>query len=174
MSDLQRRSMAEFQKRGYIVANVERRKSFPNKNKRRCSLCGQVPLLNIAVDMFNAIDFIAFRPLSIYEPIMNKGAIVFVQTTDRTSHSKRRNKILASAECKFAVLSGIQICIQSWRKVDNRWQCQDEFFSSDQFAKGLPLTVEEFYEKQRREKLPDLPPGSELFNTTIRDADLPF
>lgn len=172
MSDLQRRSMERFEKDGYIVANVERRKSFPDPKARRCNACGQVRLLNIAVDMFGAIDFLAFRPPDLKKNL--PAARVLVQTTDRTSHSKRRNKILASPECKFALLAGFQICIQSWRKVENRWQSQDEWLELSQFPDDLPRTVEEFRDRQRKEKLPSLPPGSELFHEPIKDSELPF
>lgn len=170
MSELQKRSMELFKKKGYIVGSVERRKTFPNPKARRCPACKQVAMLSIAHDLFNCFDFVAHRPIG-----RDGGpSRVYVQVTDRTSHSKHRNKILASAEAKLCLLSGMSLLLQSWRKVGNRWQAQDEWISKDQFCFGLAETAEQFYEDERRKKMPDLPAGSTLPLSDLSDESIPF
>lgn len=163
MSDLQRRSEQLLRSKGFLTASVERRKRFPDPKARKCQACGSVRMLDIASDMFGVFDLIAF-----------KHGVVLVQVTDRTSHSKRRNKILASPEAKLCLLHGALILLQSWRKVDNRWQAQDEWLTLDMFPKDLPATVEELYEAERKKKLPALPPGSTLIPDPDCAKDLPF
>lgn len=170
MSELQRRTEQLFRSKGFLTASVERRKRFPDPKARRCPACGSVRMLDIASDLWGVFDLIAVKP----GVIRADGRHVFIQVTDRTSHSKRRNKILASAEAKLCLLSGCYILIQSWRKVENRWQAQDEWITLEMFPKDLPATVEEFYELQRKEKLPALPPGSELAFDPDCAKDLPF
>lgn len=128
-------------------------------------------MLDIAVDLWNVFDLLAAKPLTGFGDCPK---IVLIQVTDRTNHSKRRNKILASTEAKLALLSGFEILIESWRKVENRWQPQDEWITLDMFPKDLPATVEEFYEEERRKKLPALPPGSTLIPDPDCAKNLPF
>jgi hypothetical protein len=185
MSDLQRRSELLLQKRGYLTASIERRKTFPAKGRQKCRACGQVPLVSIAVDLFNVFDLIALRPIPDLEPAGDSDAtsdVVFVQVTSSANHAARRNKIIASAEAKLCLLSGARILIQSWRKKENRWQSFDEWLSLDQFAVGLPDTVEMFYADQarlnlldRKKRLPPLPPGTTLpLSEGLKDSELPF
>jgi hypothetical protein len=129
-------------------------------------------MMDIASDLWNVFDLIAIRPSSprlrstatAWNPTA-QGHIVFVQVTDSTSHSKRRNKIIASPEAKLCILAGCSILIQSWKKVQHRYQAFDEWITADQFVHGLPDTVEEHYQDQarlnlldRKKKLPSLPP----------------
>lgn len=165
MSQLQQRTMERFRAQGYIVGSVERRKRFPARGKQRCMSCGAVPMVDIAHDLWNVFDLIACRP---------GFRIVLVQSTSSSNHATRRTKILTSAEAKFWLMSGGLICLQSWKKVWNRWQAQDEWLTLDQFPRSLPETVEEFYEEQRKAKLPDLPPGTQLFYSPIKDEEIPF
>lgn len=183
MSALQQRSSELLKKRGYLVASVERRKRFPAPGKPPCRACGAVPMIDIASDLWNVFDLIAIRPSSqfVADQWGHGGADIsvldttFVQVTDRTSHSKRRNKIIASPEAKLCLLAGARILIQSWRKVQNRWMSHDEWISRDQFVVGLPETVEQHYEDLRRQKRPDLPPGSTLpLSEGLKDSELPF
>jgi len=168
MSQLQQRTMECFRERGYIVGSVERRKRFPARGKQRCKLCGAVPMVDISHDLWNVFDLIACRPN------LDRAAIVLVQSTSSSNHATRRTKILTSAEAKFWIMSGGFICLQSWKKVSNRWQSQDEWLTLNQFPRSLPETVEEFYEAQRKAKLPDLPPGTDIFPNPIRDEEIPF
>lgn len=172
MSELQRRSEALLRSKGYLTASVERRKRFPAKGKLSCRACGHIPQIDIAQDLWNVFDLVAIKPDGKWQ---SESRVVFVQVTDSTSHSKRRNKILASAEAKLCILAGCRVLVQSWKKRDNRWQSQDEWITLDQFAKGLPNTVEEFYEETRKAKLPDLPPGSTLpLSNMLADDEIPF
>lgn len=166
MSQLQQRTMEYFRERGYVVGSVERRKRFPARGKPRCKACGSVPMVDIAHDLWNVFDVVACCP--------NLDEIVLIQSTSSANHATRRTKILTSAEAKFWLMSGGRICLQSWAKKSNRWQAKDEWISLDQFPRSLPETVEGFYEEQRKAKLPDLPPGTEMFHAPIRDADIPF
>lgn len=169
MSQLQQRTMEAFRERGYIVGSVERRKRFPARGKARCKACGAVPMVDIAHDLFNVFDLIAFKPTS-----GNFVSKIFIQTTSAANHATRRTKILTSPEAKFWLMAGGAICIQSWAKKNNRWQARDEWLSLDQFPRSLPATVFDFYEDQRRSKLPALPPGSTLLSEGIKDAEIPF
>lgn len=170
MSQLQQRTMETFRERGYIVGSVERRKRFPARGKQRCKACGAVQMVDIAHDLFNVFDLIAFKP-----PTEEKwDQIVLVQSTSAANHATRRTKILTSPEAKFWMQSGGMICLQSWSKVKNRWQPRDEWITLDMFPRSLPATVEDFYEDQRRSKLPDLPPGTTLLREGIKDAEIPF
>lgn len=159
MSDLQRRTEALLQKRGYLTGSVERRKRFPARGKPACRACGAVPMIDISHDLWNVFDLIAVkqRPLGVLS-----AHVIFVQVTSSSNHADRRNKIIASNEAKLCLLSGAAILIQSWRKKDNRWQAQDEWISLDQFVFGLADTAGQFYEDERRRKMPDLPPGVTL------------
>jgi len=168
VSDLQRRTEVLLRERGYLVASVEKRKTFPAKGKKRCAACGQVPLISVSVDLWNVFDLIAVRPPRAKE-------IIFVQVTSSANHAARRNKILASAEAKLCLLSGANILIQSWRKKENRWQCADEWMSFDQFAVGLADTVEQYYEDQARLKLLKRgEAGRPVRHLPILDQDTPF
>jgi len=90
-----------------------------------------------------------------------------VQVTDRTNHSHRRNKILASGAAKLCVLAGCFVCVQSWRKKDNRWESEEEWIAIDQFTPGLPAAAQEYYEQQHKQRLRDFPRGSTLFREAI-------
>jgi hypothetical protein len=149
-------------------------------------------MIDIAHDLWNVFDLIAVRPrmhgffpASEFMERRNfdmESGVVFVQVTSSANHATRRNKIIASAEAKLCILSGCLILIQSWRKKENRWQALDEWISIDQFVQGLPDTVEQFYEDERRlklldrkSKLPPLPPGSTLpVSEYLEDAEIPF
>ena len=165
MSDLQRRTEALLQKRGYLTGSVERRKTFPAKGKQRCHACGQTPLISISVDLFNCFDLIAFRPS---DGSQENTAVILVQVTSAANHATRRNKIIASNEAKLCLLSGVQILVQSWRKKDNRWQPLDEWIALNQFADGLPDTAEQFYEER------GLPAHKARAVSPIKDSELPF
>ena len=169
MSDLQRRSEALLQKRGYLTGSVERRKTFPAKGKQRCHACGQTPLISISVDLFNCFDLIAFRPS---DGSQENTAVILVQVTSAANHATRRNKIIASNEAKLCLLSGVQILVQSWRKKDNRWQPLDEWISLNQFVFGLADTAEQFYEDERRRKHPEA--TAPFKSEPILDDGLPF
>jgi hypothetical protein len=178
MSDLQHRSEELLKRRGFLTASVERRKTFPAKGKQHCKACGQVPLVNISVDLWNVFDLICLKIPSAFKV----SDIVFVQVTGSSNHATRRNKIIASSEAKLCLLSGARILIQSWKKVQHRYQVHDEWISLDQFAVGLPDTVEQFYIDQarlnlldRKKHLPVLPPGTTLpLAEGLKDDEIPF
>jgi len=159
--------MEFFREQGYIVGSVERRKRFPARGKQRCRACGAVPMVDISHDLWNVFDLIAINPLT---PVGR----VLVQTTSASNHASRRTKILTSPEAKFCLQSGMSICIQSWVKKNNRWQSREEWLTLDQFSDSLPATVPEFYEAQRKAKLPDLPPGADIFPSPVLDEGSPF
>src|ERR1035438_2749041 len=128
MSDLQRRSEALLRGQGYLTASVERRKRFPAKGKPPCRACGSVQMVDISIDLWNVFDLIAIRP----HTSKHDGwapEIIFVQVTSSSNHADRRNKIIASNEAKLCLLGGARILIQSWRKVNNRYQAHDEWIS---------------------------------------------
>ena len=161
MSELQTRSMNLLKQRGYLVGSLERRKTFPAKGKQRCNACGQVPLISISVDLWNVFDLIAIKP----KIDSNYLDTTFVQVTSATNHAARRNKILASPEAKLCILAGCAILVQSWKKVQHRFQAHDEWISVDQFCVGLPDTAEQHYEDLERQKLlsrKGLPPARKL------------
>lgn len=172
----QQRTRNNLTERGYLVGTVERRKKFPDRKKRVCTICGHQPMIEISSDLWEIFDIVA---LHIPEG-HSKGQIgtVFVQTTSRNNHSTRRNKILSSMEAKLVLLSGARILIQSWRqeKDTNRWKNFDEWITLDMYTQAphYPNTVKELLEIRRKEKKPDLPPGSTLPYEPILDADTPF
>lgn len=139
MSQLQQRTMQLLRDRGYVVGSVERRKRFPARGSRPCKTCGQNRMLDIAHDLFNVFDLICLRPGAAHSQ-----STVFVQTTSSSNHATRRTKILTSFEAKCALMAGDSILIQSWRKVGNRWQSQDEWITLDMFLRSLPDTVKDF------------------------------
>jgi hypothetical protein len=170
MSDLQRRTEALLQRQGYLTASVERRKRFPQRGAEPCKLCGAVKMLDISSDLWNVFDLIAMIT-------SRRSAFVFVQVTSSANHATRRNKIIASAEARLCLLAGASILIQSWRKKDNRWQATDEWISLDQFCVGLPDTVEQYYEDERRKKLlaRGTPPGKELpLSPYLKEEEIAF
>lgn len=169
MSQLQQRTMQEFRERGYIVGSVERRKRFPARGKPKCRACGSQPMVDISHDLWNVFDLIACRP-----KVDKPGVVVLVQSTSTSNHATRRTKILTSSEARFWLLSGGRICIQSWRKVSNRWQASDEWIGLEQFPRSMPATVEQFYEQQRKSKLSDYPPEATLLREPITDESIPF
>lgn len=169
------RSRVNLTERGYLVGTVEGKKKFPAKGKLACRACGHVPLIEISVDLWNVFDIIAINPEI---ALTEESAVVLVQTTTRPNHAARRNKILSSMEAKLVLLAGVHILIQSWRQkaVGGRWQLFEEWITLDQFkqAPHYPSTVREFMEIKRKEKAPDLPPGTAFNFTPILDADVPF
>jgi len=151
----QQRSLDYWRQRGYLVSSVERRKRFPAPKSQPCRCCGSRQMVDIAVDLWNVFDLIAVLPFDNF--------VVFVQVTTSSNHADRRKKILASAEAKLCVSAGCRVLVQSWRKKDNRWQVNDEWITLEQFANGLPDTPTELYELHRKEKFPEVPKGSTLF-----------
>jgi hypothetical protein len=175
--------MDSLRDRGYLVGSVERRKKFPDKKKHKCNACGNIPMVEISSDLWEIFDLIAIHPLETRQVgstcYRHKSPIVFVQTTDRSNHSHRRNKILGSMEAKLVLLSGAKILVQSWSQEaghGSRWQCFDEWITLDMYkeAPHYPNTVAELMEIKRKAKLPDLPPGTELFYSAIKDEEIPF
>jgi len=118
MSDLQRRSMDYWRDHGYLVASVEHRKRFPARGKPKCRTCGHMPMIDIAVDLWNCFDLFAIRT--------TPPDIVLLQVTSHSNHATRREKILSSGEAYLCKLAGIRILVESWKKVGNRWQLRDE------------------------------------------------
>jgi len=166
----QQRTRDNLTARGFLVATVERRKSFPDRKKHRCVACGHDPQISVSVDLFGFADILAIHPES--------GQHLLVQTTSRNNHATRRTKILASMEAKLCLLAGIKILVQSWRldtKI-NRWQLYEEWIGLEQFksAPHYPNDVAGLLEIRRKERKPDLPPGTTLPYLPIRDADIPF
>ena len=173
MSDLQRRTEALLRQRGYLTGSVERRKRFPARGKPACKACGALPMVDIASDLWNVFDLIAIRPCQTNAD-NHPADIAFVQVTSSSNHADRRNKIIASAEAKLCLLSGASILIQSWRKKENRWQAVDEWISLNQFCEGLPDTIEQFYEDERRKKLIAREPGYTLPISPEISEETPF
>lgn len=163
MVSLQAKTVADFRKRGYVVAAVERQKRFPDRKKRRCNQCGNVPQIGIRHDLWNCFDLLACRP--------DPPHLVLLQVTSASNHAIRRTKVLTSPEARFWLVAGGSICIQSWRKgEDRRWHSREDWLSVDHFPRSLPATVAELYESRRREKLPDYPQDSTLF----KEDEVPF
>jgi hypothetical protein len=82
-------------------------------------------------------------------------------------------------EAKLVLLSGAHILLQSWEQKGghrSRWEWFDEWITLDMYksAPHYPNTVAELMEIKRKEKKPDLPPGTTLPYAPIKDADLPF
>lgn len=152
------RSRTNLSERGYLVATVEGKKKFPAKDKAPCRLCQRPFLIEISVDLWNVFDLVAEHP--------QKRERMYVQVTDQTSHSKRKNKILASFEAKLVLLAGAKIMIQSWRKNEkiNRYELREELITLDDFKQAVsyPDTVAEVLEIRRKEKKSALPKGSTL------------
>ena len=164
MISLQEKTVDYFRKEGYVVAPVERRKRFPDRKKRRCNVCGHVPMIDIRHDLWNCFDLLACRPTS-------PPQVVLIQTTSAAHHAIRRTKVLTSPEARFWLQAGGAICIQSWKKgTDRRWHARDEWLSVDHFPRSLPATVAELYESRRREKLPEYPQDTTLF----KPDEVPF
>jgi hypothetical protein len=184
----QQRTRDNLTARGYLVGSVERRKKFPDRKKSPCKACGHQAMIEISSDLWEVFDIIAVNPaqrqLWVDDSYGHGGGnvlvpdIVFVQTTSRNNHSTRRNKILASMEAKLVLMSGARILIQSWKQdaETRRWQPADEWITLDQFkqAPHYPNTVAELLEIRRREKRPDLPPGTTLKFNPINDSEVPF
>ena len=171
----QQRTRDNLTARGYLVGTVEKKKKFPDKKKHPCRACGNIPMIEISSDLWEVFDIIAIRPTS--PP--NLSLPVFVQTTSRTNHSTRRNKILASMEAKLVLLSGARILIQSWRQEGgerSRWQAFDEWITLDMYKQAVnyPNTVAELMEIKRKAKKENLPPGSTLPLGEVDFENLPF
>lgn len=166
----QERTRNNLTAKGYLVGTVERFKRFPDRNRGECPACKHQPMLQKSVDLYNAFDVIAVHP--------EKKETILVQTTDHTHHANRRNKLLASFEVKLCLLAGMRVLLQSWKKDEkiNRWKVNEEWFCPDDFASAhfYPNTVAELLEIRRKEKLPDLPPGSALAFDPECAKDLPF
>jgi hypothetical protein len=166
------RSRTNLAARGYLVATVESKKRFPDKKKHACPTCGHTPMIEVSVDLFNCFDLICEHP--------QRKERMYVQVTDQSNHSKRRNKILASFEAKLVLLAGARILIQSWRKDEkiNRYMLREEEIVIADFKQAVsyPDTVAELLEIRRKEKKPDLPPGSTLnfCHGSVDFSDIPF
>jgi len=160
--------MDHWRDQGYLVASVEHRKRFPARGKPKCRTCGHMPMIDIAVDLWNCFDLFALRT--------TPPDIVLLQVTSHSNHATRREKILSSGEAYLCKLAGIRILVESWKKVGNRWQLRDEELTFDQFSVELPVNAADLYEMQRRAKLPELPAGATLFQKPefIREEDSPF
>jgi hypothetical protein len=164
----QLRSRLNLTGRGYLVSTVESKKRFPDKKKQPCPVCQHKPMIEISVDLWNCFDLIALKPGTIdedYEILtVPRMSWLFVQVTTQDHHADRKNKILGSMEAKLVLLSGAKILLQSWKKVDNRFQLREEWITLRDFesAHFYPNTVAELMEIRRKEKLDDLPPGSTL------------
>lgn len=160
----QQRTRENLTARGFLVGTVEKKKKFPDRKKSPCKACGHQPMIEISSDLWEIFDIVAISPAT--GTILLPQPVVFVQTTSRTNHSTRRNKILASMEAKLVLMSGARILIQSWRQEagSNRWQFFDEWITLDQYkqAPHYPNTVAELVEIRRKAKRPDLPPGTTL------------
>lgn len=169
MSELQAKSVERLKRLGYVVGSVERRKRFPDQKKQPCRVCHQQPMVDLAHDLWNVFDLIAVRPIP-----AGVAPTIFVQVTDSTSRAIHRTKILTSFEAKCVLMAGNFVLLQSWRKVENRWQATDEWITLEMFPQSMPKTVQEFYEQNRRSKLPALPAETQLFPKPILDADVPF
>jgi hypothetical protein len=183
MSELQRKTEQLLRSKGYLTSSVERRKRFPARGKPACKLCGALPMIDIAVDLWNIFDLIAIRPkfLEIGDQWGHGSQeigmvdMVFVQVTSASNHADRRNKIIASAEAKLCLLAGARILIQSWKKVQHRFQAHDEWISLDQFVFGLADTAEQFYEDEKRQKMLAREPGYTLpLSEELKDENIPF
>lgn len=176
------RTRNDLTKRGYLVGSVERRKKFPDRKKSPCRACGHQPMIEISSDLWEIFDIVAIQPgtwdktlKTLWKP---REPVIFVQTTSRANHSTRRNKILASMEAKLVLLSGARILIQSWRQEtgSKKWQAYDEWITLEMYAQAphYPNTVAELQEIKRKEKRPDLPPGTTIPFGEIKDAEIPF
>lgn len=167
----QARSRKFLTDRGWLVGSVERRKRFPDKKSHKCPACGNQPMIEISDDLWNVFDLVAIHPSP------NVSGPLFVQTTSRSNHAQRRNKILSSMESKLVLLSKARILIQSWgQSKDGRWQPNDEWITLEMYkqAPHYPNTVAGLVELRRREKNPDLPLGVEIDYSPILDCDTPF
>jgi hypothetical protein len=144
---------------------VEAKKRFPDKKKRPCATCARPYLIEVSVDLFNVFDLLALRPPAWKEFACNEDRIL-VQVTSRANHSTRRNKILGSMEAKLCLLSGMSILIHSWGQKEPRapWELREEWITLADFKQAVsyPNTVAELVEIRRKEKKPDLHPGSTL------------
>lgn len=158
MSTPQLRSRQNLTERGYLVATVEGLKRFPDKKRSQCRACGHIPLIEIKSDMWGCFDLVAEHPQSRER--------IYVQVTGDSggNHAKRRNTILSSFEAKLVLMAGARILIQSWKKVNNRFQVREEeiFLADYTQAPHYPNTVAELMEIRRKEKKPYLPKGATL------------
>jgi hypothetical protein len=137
-------------------------------------------MIEISSDLWEVFDIVAVRPQFSHgrkQPTTRHDwpDILFVQTTSRTNHSTRRNKILASMEAKLVLLSGARILIQSWRQeggAGSRWQAFDEWITLDMYASAhhYPNTVAELVEIKRKAKMDDFPPGAEIKFEGVKDS----
>ena len=160
------RTLELLRSKGYLCETVEKWKRFPDRKRRRCHACGNIPLIGVKTDLFNFADILAI-----------KNGVVLVQVTSASNHAGRRNKILSSAEAKLCIMNDVLILIQSWRKVQNRWQAVDEWLEYDQFDVNLPNSISELYElrqKEKQQKEDDFPPGKPYKREPIKDSELPF
>jgi hypothetical protein len=164
------RTRQNLTERGYLVGTVEGKKQFPDRQRQACPSCHHQPMLSKRVDLFNAFDVIAVHPQQL--------ETLLVQTTDRTHHANRRNKILSSMETKLCLMAGLRVLLQSWKKNEkaNRWELAEEWFTLADFkqAPHYPSTVRELVEIRRKERAPDLPAGTALPFNPIKDAEIPF
>lgn len=163
MKSLQDKTVQYFRARGYVVASVERHKRFPDRKKRQCFACGNLPQIGIRSDLWNCFDLLACSP--------DPPRLILLQTTSAANHASRRTKVLTSPEARFWLQAGGEICIQSWKQgAGRRWLSREEWLSVDHFPRNLPATVAELYESRRKEKLPEYPRKTTLF----QEDEVPF
>jgi hypothetical protein len=143
---------------GYLVATIESKKEFPDKKERPCFACQHQPMIRIKQDLFGCFDLLAEHP--------QKRERLYVQVTAGTHHTDRMKKILASFEAKLVLMAGARIIVHTWNKNEdlNRWTVREEEITLKHFKQAFayPNTVKELMEIRRKEKKPDLPPGSTL------------
>jgi len=158
----QQRTRDNLTARGYLVGTVEKKKKFPDRKKGPCRACGHQPMIEINSDLWEVFDIVALLPATRH----HRPDTIFVQTTTRSNHASRRNKILGSMEAKLVLLSDCRILIQSWDHAEEgaRWHAKDEWITLEHFKEAFhyPNTIAELVEIKRKAKQPDLPPGSTL------------
>lgn len=108
------RTIAELKTMGFTYQVVERWNPFA---KRR-------------VDLFGIIDILAMRP---------GAGIIGIQTTDHTSHSKRRDKATAEPRLRQWIESGGRFELWSWGKRGERgkrkvWTLRREELKAEDIA----------------------------------------
>jgi hypothetical protein len=166
----QLRSRELLAEQGYLVATIESKKEFPDKEEKRCPACNHQPMIRIKQDLYGCFDLLCEHP--------QKRERVYVQVTAGTHHTDRMKKILASFEAKLVLMAGARILVHTWNKDDdlNRWTIREEEITLKHFAQAFayPNTVAELREIRRKEKKDDLPPGTSLPFSPILDEEIPF
>jgi len=110
------RSKTYLESLGYVVTPVEQAVKFPDRNKRRCQVCGNTPVITILRDAFNFGDLLAYRP----------GEIALIQTTSTANQASRVAKILGLIEADGWLKANGKIFVHGWalegaRGTRKRW-----------------------------------------------------